>query len=146
MFQFSFSDQLKPAVFTTLTEMLDFNFAIFMPRSTENCWVLTSWTLSATLYTGPVNYSLPERRLSWFPGHLAYLFFTCYSLQSSWVSIMSILMSPFQCAVNHPVQDLLIVYLLKRSITQCFSPSLLYLPWVLAVMSVSHIIIVYSHL
>lgn len=146
MFQFSFSDQLKPAVFTTLTEMLDLNFAIFMPRSTENCWVLTSWTLSATLHSGPVNYSLPELCLSWFPGHLAYLFFTCYSLQSSWVSIMSILMSPFQSAINHPVQDLLIIYLLKHSITQCFSPSLLYLPWVLAVMSVSHIIIVYSHL
>lgn len=146
MFQFSFPDQLKPAVFTTLTEMLDLNFAIFMPRSTENCLALTSWTLSATLYTGPVNYSLPELSVPWFTGHLAYLFFTCYSLQSSWVSIMSILMSPFQCPINYPVQDLLIVYLLKCSITQCFSPSLLYLPWVLVVMSVSYIIIVYSHL
>ena len=40
MFQFSFPDQLKPAVFTTLTEMLDLNVAIFMPRSTENCLAL----------------------------------------------------------------------------------------------------------
>lgn len=40
MFQLSFPDQLKPAVFPTLTEMLDLNFAIFMPRSTENCFSL----------------------------------------------------------------------------------------------------------